>query len=234
MVAVPLSEPEAATVLQRRLTHLSTLKKQNQPGGFIRVFVRVRPLGEDRGLGKQLVNVDPAANCITVAAPQVKRRQQPASDVQRFDFEQVCDESADNALLLTIVGKPLIEAVCAGYNSTMLAYGQTGSGKSYTIGEVARLGTDHEGVAHRMIRELYHELAHMHCKQYKVSLQFVQIHLEHMHDVLAGDAGDGPRLLLREDKTHGIYVDGAQTKPAPTAQACLETLAEASGNLKVA
>ena len=53
---VALSPPEAATVLQRGLTGLATRKKirrrkesNDGDGGFIRVVVRVRPLGEGRG-----------------------------------------------------------------------------------------------------------------------------------------------------------------------------------------
>ena len=50
---------------------------------------------------------------------------------------------------------PLVRSVLSGFNATLFAYGQTGSGKTYTIGEIAKLGTEHEGVAHRVVRALY-------------------------------------------------------------------------------
>ena len=67
------------------------------------------------------------------------------------------NQEEDNEALLQSIGKPLVESVCTGYNGTLFAYGQTGSGKTYTIGEIAKVGTPHEGVAHRMVRALYEE-----------------------------------------------------------------------------
>jgi hypothetical protein len=133
----------------------------------------------------------------------------------------VCDENDDNEALLGTVGRPLVESVCAGYNSTLFAYGQTGSGKTYTIGEIAQLGTPHEGVAHRMVRALYAELMGMHCKKFKVSVQFVQIYMEAAHDLLAeGGTDGGNSLKLREDKAQGVYVEGALTLAAPCTRSC--------------
>lgn len=217
--------------------------------------MRVRPLGEGRGERGDLVQVDALNNSILVAntrgAAGAKGRGGGNSrgsagsgtgagvDTHRFDFEGVCDDGVDNESLQRTVGRPLVEAVCAGYNGTLFTYGQTGSGKTYTIGETDKVGTAHEGVAHRMVRELYAELAQMHCKQYKVHVQFVQVYMESVHDLLAdgadgGNGGGGTRLQLREDKTHGVYVEGAQSAAAPSAAACLEVLAAASRNLRFA
>ena len=248
---VVASDAAAAAILQRTLTRQVTRKKAMREelsdgasgSSCIRVFVRVRPLGEGRGERGSLVQVDPVLNCITVASARGASGAAPAQDTQRFDFERVCDEREDNASLLQTIGKPLVESVCAGYNGTLFAYGQTGSGKTYTIGEMARLDTPHEGVAHRMVRELYSELAHMHCKQFKVSVQFVQVYMENVHDLLGEADADGPppvgaaapaKLQLREDKAHGVYVQGAREVACASATACLETLAQAGKNLKVA
>ena len=178
-------EGKAAVKLQRGLTGLAARKRArhhddaNGSQGFIRVIVRVRPLGEGRGTSCELVKVDSRRNYISITGKKA------SSEPQRFDFERVCDASEDNAALLKTAGTPLVEQVVQGYNGTLFAYGQTGSGKSYTIGEIARLGTQHEGVAHRMVRALFAELAKMHCKEYKVTLQFVQVYMESVHDLLA-------------------------------------------------
>ena len=231
-------EGKAAVVLQRGLTGLAARKAARKQAhrhddgsgsqGFIRVIVRVRPLGEGRGTSCQLVNVDARRHCITVTGRQ--------SEPQRFDFERVVSETEDNESLERTVGTPLVEQVVQGYNGTLFAYGQTGSGKSYTIGEVARLGTEHEGVSHRMVRALFAELAQMHCKSYKVTLQFVQVYMESVHDLLAEQRPrEGAQLQpLREDKLHGVYVDGAKSVPTPTAASCLETIGLASANLAIA
>ena len=109
--------------------------------GFIRVGVRVRPLGEGRGERGRL-KVSPKAG--TIVTPEHGS----------WVFEKVFEEE-DNEQLHAQVGLPLVHSVMAGFNGTLFAYGQTGSGKTYTIGEIAKLGTCHEGVAHRMVRALY-------------------------------------------------------------------------------
>lgn len=122
--------------------------------GFIRVAVRVRPLGERRGERGVKVKVDSASGVISVqqplgaaaaaAAASAGKSAAGIADRQNFAFERVY-ETESNEQLLVSVGKPLVASVCQGYNGTLFAYGQTGSGKTYTIGEMAKLGTEHEG-----------------------------------------------------------------------------------------
>ena len=74
----------------------------------------------------------------------------------------------------------------------------------------------------------------MHCKQFKVSVQFVQVYMENVHDLLGEVGAEGANCKLREDKVHGVYVEGAQSVATPTAALCLDTLSNASKNLKFA
>ena len=72
---------------------------------------------------------------------------------------------------------------------------------AYTIGEMAKLGTEHEGVAHRMVRDLYASAFRANPRSFRVHVQFVQVYVEKVFDLLA-DAGDGhSKLTLREDKS---------------------------------
>ena len=117
-------------------------QEQRRPGDAISVGVRVRPLGEGRGERGDRLTIDKRAGILSTA------------ENGRFTFERVF-EGEDNAALFEQVGIPLVRSVLSGFNGTLLAYGQTGSGKTYTIGEIAKLGTEHEGVAHRIVRALY-------------------------------------------------------------------------------
>ena len=191
-------------------------------GHYVRVSVRVRPLGEGRGEHQGLVRVDASRGTITVA------------DQGKFSFESVYD-SEDNAALFASVGTPLVEAVLVGYNATLFAYGQTGSGKTYTIGELSKLGTAHEGVAHRMARALYEPPPeHLRVLSTTVRVQYLQIHLEKVYDLFApADAVHAP-MQLREDKTHGVHVVGAASTPAPTISECISLIKKGSANLKFA
>ena len=105
---------------------------------------------------------------------------------------------------------------------------------AYTIGEISKLGTEHEGVAHRMVRDLYASAFRANPRSFRVHVQFVQVYVEKVFDLLA-DAGDGhSKLTLREDKSRGVYVDGARQIPAASADECLAVLQKASQHLKFA
>ena len=138
-------DEDALRKLQASARGMQLRRQSTQRGltgdGYIRVCVRVRPLGEGRGERGKL-SVAPKAG--TIVTPEHGS----------FVFEKV-HEQEDNEKLFEEMGMPLVSSVLSGYNSTLFAYGQTGSGKTYTIGEVAKLNTPHEGVAHRMVRALF-------------------------------------------------------------------------------
>ena len=231
---------KAAVLVQKNLRGIQARRKtlremgEGHIGGFIKVCVRVRPLGEGRGERGDNVNVDPRLGRITVKSS----RRGKSGDEQVYDFERVSDESDNNESIARSIGQPIVEQVCTGYNGTLFAYGQTGSGKTYTIGEMAKLGTEHEGVAHRMVRQLYVEAMSMRPKSFKVTVTFVQIYVENCHDLLTdperGGLSSQSKLQLREDKIQGVYVEGATSIPAATAEECLNVMAQGTKNLMFA
>ena len=257
LASIAIPDPEAATLIQRNLrgfTSRRRLSHQKSTGGFapdlkqswgatkedrIRVGVRVRPLGEGRGERGERVKINKSLNSITIRPDDSSTwtRVRGEAKPQTFAFSDVF-EREDNAALMELVGKPLVESVCEGYNGTLLAYGQTGSGKTFTIGELTKIGTESEGVAHRMIRELF---AHQHAgavRSFHVSVQYFQIYLDRVFDLLL-DAGaysssPAPKLQLREDKSRGVYVDGAQSLVAASTEECLALISKAASNLKFA
>ena len=188
------------------------------------VAVRVRPL--DTGAGECILSVDSARGEISCGR-------------EKFCFSSVFSGEEDNAKLFEAVGRPLVGAALLGYNGTLIAYGQTGSGKTYTIGEASSLGTAHEGVAHRMVRDLFAEMRDDFQHRYEVSMTAVQIHLESVFDLLGGEARECGHaahrpLLLREDRTHGPYVEGARSLPCATVDEALSHMRSASCRLAFA
>ena len=185
------------------------------------VAVRVRPLDTagHRG-GECILSVDTARGAISCGR-------------EKFCFSSVFSGEEDNAKLFEAVGRPLVGAALLGYNGTLIAYGQTGSGKTYTIGEASSLGTAHEGVAHRMVRDLFAEMRDDFQHRYEVSMTAVQIHLESIFDLLGGEARECGHaahrpLLLREDRAHGPYVEGARSLPCATVDEALSHMRSAS------
>lgn len=180
-------------------------RKDGEPVGYMRVAVRVRPLGEDRGgASEDGLQIHARAGTIT-------------SSGQAFRFAHVFESEHDNQALFDCLGQPLVEASMSGYNGTIFCYGQTGSGKTYTMGESSKIGTEHEGVGHRMIRALYREIADDVQHVYKVEVTFLQVYVERIYDLLAEtnkQHGGREELALREDKTEGVVVVGAKKQSA--------------------
>ena len=195
--------------------------------GHTSVSIRVRPLDAHRG-SAGILRVDSVRGEICCGK-------------EKYCFPSVFS-GEDNAQLFEVVGRPLVDAILLGYNGTLMAYGQTGSGKTYTIGEASSLGTAHEGVAHRMVRELFSEMRDDYQHRYEVSMTAVQVHLERIFDLLSGGdarARDFGRavhqpLLLREDRTRGPYVEGARALPCATVDEALSHMRSASGRLAFA
>ena len=197
-------------------------------GDYTVVAVRVRPLdtGHRGGGGECILSVDSARGEISCGR-------------EKFCFSSVFSGEEDNAKLFEAVGRPLVGAALLGYNGTLIAYGQTGSGKTYTIGEASSLGTAHEGVAHRMVRDLFAEMRDDFQHRYEVSMTAVQIHLESIFDLLGGEARECGHaahrpLLLREDRAHGPYVEGARSLPCATVDEALSHMRSASCRLAFA
>ena len=257
LASIAIPDPEAATLIQRNLrgfTSRRRLSHQKSTGGFapdlkqswgatkedrIRVGVRVRPLGEGRGERGDRVKINKSLNSITIRPDDSSTwtRVRGEAKPQTFAFSDVF-EREDNAALMELVGKPLVESVCEGYNGTLLAYGQTGSGKTFTIGELTKIGTESEGVAHRMIRELFARQHAGAVRSFSVSVQYFQIYLDRVFDLLL-DAGaysssPAPKLQLREDRARGVYVDGAQSLVAASTEECLALISKAALHLKFA
>ena len=186
----------------------------NQGAGYMRVGVRVRPLGEGRGeSSKDGLKIDAARGCIT-------------HKDQKYEFANIFDQGQDNSALFQTVGQQLVSAAIMGYNGTLFAYGQTGSGKTYTMGEASKINGEHEGVGHRMIRNLFACITADRHHTYSVQVSFVQVYVEKVYDLLGerqtqhGRAVDEV-LQVREDKQDGVYVVGAKRLPATSASEAL-------------
>ena len=119
--------------------------------GYLKVALRVRPLIDGRG-GRTKLHVNSDRGEVVVEGETDERGRTNTSS--KFRFSNTFEDE-DNLTIFQTIGRPLVESVMVGFNGTLFAYGQTGSGKTYTIGDITKLGTMHEGVAHRMIRALY-------------------------------------------------------------------------------
>jgi len=196
-----------------------------QHEGYTVVYVRMRPLDLKRGAEGGLT--------VDTARSEVMRGQ------EKFAYSAVFDGSQTNELLFDPVGRPLVDASLLGFNGTLMSYGQTGSGKTHTMGEIDALGTAAEGLGHRMVRDLFHEIAIDKRHSFAVKVLFVQVYMDKIYDLLSDDNhGSGPAvavpLQLRESAKNGVYVEKATSVPAATADDVLDAMRRASRRLAFA
>eukprot|EP00435_Cladocopium_sp_Y103_P021163 s2482_g5.t1 len=114
--------------------------------GNIRVFVRVRPMGDKEKAAE-------TAGEVTITFAEDGKVSVYDTNQQRrkwFDFDKAFQPNSTQQEVFEEV-KPLATSVLDGYNVCIFAYGQTGSGKTFTM-----TGSDaNPGLNTRVLRELF-------------------------------------------------------------------------------
>ena len=100
-----------------------------------------------------------------------------------------------------------------GFNCCVLAYGQTHSGKSYTMGTSVSDNYDNIGIIPRSLESFFHkiqkyETCDINKRKFKVSIQFLELYGEDIHDLL--DNSRKNKLNIRESPDGDVFVPGAQ------------------------
>ncbi|KAK2964361.1 putative Kinesin heavy chain [Blattamonas nauphoetae] len=109
--------------------------------------------------------------------------------------------------IYNVTAKKVVEDVLEGVNGTILAYGQTSSGKTFSMMGPDDITEDTAGIIPRMINHLFQTITEKseNC-EFMVRVSYVEIYQEKIRDLL--DARK-VNLAIREDKTKGIYIEGA-------------------------
>ncbi|KAG2393723.1 hypothetical protein C9374_007254 [Naegleria lovaniensis] len=146
----------------------------------------------------------------------------------RFAFDRVFDETATQLEVYENSAKALLESVLDGYNATVFAYGATGAGKTFTM-----FGSEISGPGilpltiidiFRMMEKRKHE------KTYRVTVSFLEVYNENIHDLLVPQNGKAVNHEIREDKTKGIVVSGLSEHECHNADHALELIQRGISN----
>eukprot|EP00569_Conticribra_weissflogii_P010453 CAMPEP_0171386318 /NCGR_PEP_ID=MMETSP0879-20121228/39430_1 /TAXON_ID=67004 /ORGANISM="Thalassiosira weissflogii, Strain CCMP1336" /LENGTH=1739 /DNA_ID=CAMNT_0011898635 /DNA_START=171 /DNA_END=5387 /DNA_ORIENTATION=- len=143
--------------------------------------------------------------------------------------------------------KGIIDAVCAGYNGTIVAYGQTGSGKSHTIfGEEGSDDNSKAGLVQRSLKAIFHKIAESHVENNAdnpdedgstihttTKASFFEIYNERVYDLLSDGALD-EALPVREDSSNRVYVEGLTEMTVSNTSDAMEVLRCGIDNRRVA
>ena len=148
----------------------------------------------------------------------------------------------------------MLKSFLEGYNVTIMAYGQTGSGKTYTMGTSdlnAVEDPEQQGLIPRFMNDLFENLSQSiegERLETKVKVSFLEIYGEDVFDLISSGSNtsnsvtghattkasnslhDRPSLMVREDETGRVFVQGQQEVEVSTAAAALELLCQGTRN----
>ena len=133
------------------------------------------------------------------------------NDDVEFGFDHVYDEQSTQLQVYEDVGKPVVDAAFAGFNTTVFAYGQTGSGKSWSM---TGSSGENRGLIPRINAEIFERIQHLksETKLYLVQCSYFEIYNEIVYDLLDprphSDQKGG--LQIKEHPVLGIHVQGLQ------------------------
>ncbi|KAL8131058.1 hypothetical protein AgCh_007114 [Apium graveolens] len=180
----------------------------------VRVAVNIRPL----------VTNELAAGCTDcIAVPPGEPQVQIGAHVFTFDYVYGSSGQHSSRIYEECVA-PLVDALCQGYNGTVLAYGQTGSGKTYTMGTNYNGEGRNGGVIPNVMETIFSRVeASKESTEFLIRVSFIEIFKEEVYD------------LLDPNSTAYSKVDGtSQAKPSGPARAPIQIRETANGGITLA
>ncbi|XP_050386767.1 kinesin-like protein KIN-UB [Argentina anserina] len=200
---LPPSSSSPGSVLRRSApTPLGSASNRDDHGvpGRVRVAVRLRP----RNAEESAADAD-FADCVELQ-PELKRLKLRKNnwDTDTYEFDDVLTEYASQKRVYEVVAKPVVESVLEGYNGTVMAYGQTGTGKTFTLGRLGEEDISDRGI---MVRAMEDILADISLETDSVSVSYLQLYMETLHDLL--DPANDNIPIVEDPKTGDVSVPKA-------------------------
>ncbi|XP_065582476.1 kinesin-like protein KIF18A isoform X2 [Artemia franciscana] len=205
-----------------------------QARGNMKVVVRIRPVNRNENSNRLVVK--PVSESQLVFDPHEEEegfffhgvKQNGFRDLNKkqkrnanFAFDNVFSEDSTNLEVFEASIKPLVQTVLDGYNCSVFAYGATGAGKTFTM-----LGTEAcPGIVYLTVTNLWEKMeALKEIRNYEIAVSYLEIYNELVKDLLV----PGEPLILREDSSAGVIIQGLSLKKPHSTEELLELLR--SGN----
>ncbi|GAX77459.1 hypothetical protein CEUSTIGMA_g4903.t1 [Chlamydomonas eustigma] len=164
----------------------------------VRVFLRVRPCA---GINSYILYGQDKKG-VSISVPKtidIKSGEKQTQSYQ-FKFDGVLKE-AEQEEVYEACAAEILGSALEGYNSTVMCYGQTGAGKTYTMSG-GKSSFKQRGIIPRMINHLFAEIRNLSDRQFKISIQYLEIYNESLYDLL--DITTQPHELNIQENTKGV------------------------------
>lgn len=155
---------------------------------------------------------------------------------KNFNFDSVYTPSVPQSAVFEDAALPTIHDLFKGYNGTIFVYGQTGSGKTHTMmgpdGGKDMDNPEMKGIVPRMINTIFDIVGDAPEElEFLVKVSYIEIYMEKIRDLLDSTKDN---LRVREDKTHGVWIEGATETYVARPQEVLDVLHTGVSNRAVA
>jgi len=187
----------------------------------VQVALRVRPM----------MGAEKEGNCRSVIRAEGTQIFIGTENPRPFTFDYVFDQTSDQKHVYAECVSSLVRNYLEGYNATILAYGQTGSGKTHTMGTACNedVAKENFGILPRVIDDIFDLVDNDTSHQFKVSVQFLEIHNQDINDLLVVSPfvqkGKKSEIAIREQPNGEIIVTGVTEHQVQTREemmACLD------------
>ncbi|XP_048887388.1 kinesin-like protein KIFC3 isoform X2 [Brienomyrus brachyistius] len=166
--------------------------------GNIRVFCRVRPVGQEATSSgsRSVVTFDPDDDALLHLASKGK--------LMTFELDKVFPPQTTQEEVFQEV-QSLITSCIDGYNVCIFAYGQTGAGKTYTMEGVA----DNPGINQRALQLLFSEVSEKAPDwEFRITVSMVEIYNETLRNLLGDNPSEKLEIKMCPDGSGQLYVPG--------------------------
>lgn len=197
----------------------------NQEASSVRVVCRFRPQNskEIAAGGTDIISVDPSGTAVTVKG---------AESTYNFNFDKIFPPGTSQKDVYVYAAKPVVDDILKGYNGTIFVYGQTSSGKTHTMQGPDINDIENRGVIPRMNSHIFEAIASSDPNiEFLVKASYIEIYMEKIRDLLDTSKDN---LKVREEKSKGIWVDGATEIYVSNEQEVLDVITTGTANRAIA
>jgi len=191
----------------------------------VRVVCRFPPQNQkeiDSG-GVSLGNIDEEQKTVQIKG---------AESNHTFTFDRIFGPNGTQKEVFDYAARPVVEDILKGYNGTIFVYGQTSSGKTHTMQGPNIDDPELRGIIPRMNSTIFEGVMNADPNiEFVVKASYIEIYMEKIRDLLDPTKQS---LQVREEKTKGIWVEGATEVYVSSEKDVLDVIRIGSNNRAIA
>ena len=182
--------------------------------GKIRVYARFRPMNRQE--------IERETQQVVSFIDETTLSLETSRGPREFTFDRVFVPGCSQQDIFEEC-QSLMQSAIDGYNVCCFAYGQTGSGKTFTM---TGGGGDDAGLTPRMVHECFRLIEENRGKlECSVNCYFVELYNDKLRDLFFAlensRRAEAPKLDIKLNSRHMVYVKNAIVKPATSAEELL-------------